>query len=108
MELLRYRDSNSSLSEQLTREEFANKKLEMLEEELDRQKNEMETEIHILLDIEAEKSRAISTLEFQLQNSESSEKNLKEKLSLLTENFLTLEEHITIMKDRLGKADFQG
>jgi hypothetical protein len=30
--------------------------LEMLAEELERQKNEMETEIRILLDIEAEKS----------------------------------------------------
>jgi hypothetical protein len=42
MELLRYRESNSALTEQLTREEFANKKLEMLEEELERQKGDME------------------------------------------------------------------
>jgi hypothetical protein len=31
-DLLRFRDSNSNLSEQLNREEFANKKLEKLEE----------------------------------------------------------------------------
>lgn len=31
-DLLRFRDNNSSLSEQLNREEFANKKLEKLEE----------------------------------------------------------------------------
>lgn len=38
-ELVRFRDGNSNLTEQLTREEFANKKLEMLAEELERQKN---------------------------------------------------------------------
>ena len=30
----------------------------------------METEIHVLLDIEAEKSRNINTIELQLRNSE--------------------------------------
>jgi hypothetical protein len=35
----------------------------MLAEELERQKSEMETEIHILLDIEAEKSENINALE---------------------------------------------
>jgi chromosome segregation ATPase len=108
VELHRGRDGNSILSEQLTKEEFANKKLEMLEEELERQKNEMEAEIHILLDIEAEKSRTISALELQLHNSEGSERQLEQKLALLTDNFLTLEEHISIMKDRLGNADFRG
>ena len=38
-ELLRFREANSVLSEQVTREEFANKKLEMLGEELERQKS---------------------------------------------------------------------
>ena len=57
------RDRNSSMSEEVTRQEFANKKLEMLAEELERQKNEMEGEIHILLDIEAEKSITIGQLE---------------------------------------------
>ena len=51
------------MSEEVTRQEFANKKLEMLAEELERQKNEMEGEIHILLDIEAEKSITIGQLE---------------------------------------------
>lgn len=108
MELLRYRESNSALTEQLTREEFANKKLEMLEEELERQKGDMEGEIHILLDIEGEKSRAIATLEFQLQDSEASEKALQQKLAVLTENFYSLEQHIAVMKDRLANADSQG
>lgn len=108
VELHRGRDSNSLLSEQLTKEEFANKKLEMLEEELDRQKNEMEGEIHILLDIEAEKSRTISTLELQLTASENSERQLEQKLAMLTDNFLTLEQHIAVMKDRLANADFRG
>jgi chromosome segregation ATPase len=68
----------------------------------------METEIHILLDIEAEKSRTISNLELQLHNSQSSERALEHKLAALTDNFLTLEEHIAVMKDRLGNADFRG
>lgn len=107
-DLLRFRDSNSSLSEQLNREEFANKKLEKLEEQLERHKSEMQTEIHILLDIEAEKSRTISTLEIQLMNSENSERALEQKLAVLTDNFYTLEEHISVMKDRLSNADFRG
>ena len=36
----------------------------------------METEIHILLDIEAEKSRTVSNLELQLHNSQNSERAL--------------------------------
>lgn len=51
LELMKLRDGNSTLTEQVTREEFANKKLEMLAEELERQRNEMESEIHVLLDI---------------------------------------------------------
>lgn len=51
LEMVKHRENNSSLTEQVTREEFANKKLEMLAEELERQRNEMEDEIHILLDI---------------------------------------------------------
>jgi hypothetical protein len=50
-EMVKHRENNSSLTEQVTKEEFANKKLEMLAEELERQRNEMEDEIHILLDI---------------------------------------------------------
>ena len=42
LELVKLRDANSSLTEQVTREEFANKKLEMLAEELERQRFEME------------------------------------------------------------------
>ena len=48
---MKLRDGNSNLTEQVTREEFANKKLEMLAEELETQRNEMEGEIHVLLDI---------------------------------------------------------
>lgn len=51
----------------------------------------MESEIHVLLDIEAEKSRTINTLEIQLRNSENTEKSLHEKLSALTDNFASLE-----------------
>lgn len=58
-------------------------------------------EIHVLLDIEADKSRNINSLEVQLQNSEASERSLQEKLTGLTENFANLESHITLMKDRL-------
>lgn len=50
----------------------------------------METEIHVLLDIEAEKSRVINSLEVQLHNSENTERCLQEKLSMLTENFASL------------------
>jgi hypothetical protein len=46
------------------------KKLEMLIEEAELQKAEMESEIRTLLDIEDEKSLALSTLETQLRNSE--------------------------------------
>lgn len=42
LEMVKHRENNSSLTEQVTREEFANKKLEMLAEELERQRNEME------------------------------------------------------------------
>jgi hypothetical protein len=41
-------------------------------------------------------------------NSENSEKALEQKLAVLTENFYTLEEHISVMKDRLSNADFRG
>lgn len=78
-------------SEQLTKEEFANKKLEMLQEALEAQRNEMEAEIHILLDIEAEKSNSIASLETQLASSSANECALEQKLAQLTENFLTLE-----------------
>ena len=61
-----------------------------------------------MLDIEAEKSRTISTLEIQLINSENSERALEQKLAVLTDNFYTLEEHISVMKDRLSNADFRG
>jgi chromosome segregation ATPase len=108
MEMRRFRDKNSSLSEQLTIEEFANKKLEMLAEELERQKNDMENEIHLILDIELEKSNDLSLLEDRLANSETSEKNLTQKLAQLTDNFLNLEGHISSMKDRLSKADLRG
>lgn len=73
----------------------------MLTDELERQKCEMENEIHVLLDIEAEKSRNINSLDVQLKNSSSTERNLHEKLALLTDNFATLEEHIAFMKERL-------
>jgi chromosome segregation ATPase len=79
--------------------------LQMLTEELEGQKCEMETEIHILLDIEAEKSRAISALQLQLRNSEATERALHDKLAVLTDNFAALEDHISIIKERLLSAD---
>lgn len=104
---MKLRDSNSALTEQVTREEFANKKLEMLAEELERQRNEMEGEIHVLLDIESEKSRTIAALEGHFQQTETSVTNLNGKLSLLTENFNALEEHISMMKDRTHNAELR-
>jgi hypothetical protein len=65
----------------------------------------MEMEIHVLLDIEAEKSRTINALEVQLCNTEASERSLQEKVVHLTENFADLEAHITLMKERLLESD---
>ena len=67
----------------------------------------MEAEIHVLLEIEADKSRTINTLEIQLRNSENHERGLHEKLQVLTDNFAALEEHIAIMKERLISTDMQ-
>lgn len=50
----------------------------------------MEGEIHILLDIEADKSKTVTTLEAQLSQSEASVANLNQKLGLLTDNFNSL------------------
>jgi hypothetical protein len=41
----------------------------------------------------------------QLRNSETTERSLHEKLSVLTENFGNLEDHIALMKERLLSAD---
>jgi septal ring factor EnvC (AmiA/AmiB activator) len=65
----------------------------------------MESEIHVLLDIEAEKSRTLNSLESQLRNTEADERTLHEKLATLTENFGRLEEHICTMKERLIATD---
>lgn len=65
----------------------------------------MEMEIHVLLDIEAEKSRTINALELQLCNSEANERSLQDKVAHLTENFAELEAHITLMKERLFDSD---
>ena len=59
----------------------------------------------MLLDIEAEKSRTINTVEIQLRNSETNERSLHQKLGALTDNFGSLEEHIAIMKERLISTD---
>ena len=58
----------------------------------------MEGEIHVLLDIEAEKSKTINYLEAQLRTSENNEKSLNDKLLLLTQNFTALEDHIALIK----------
>jgi predicted nucleic acid-binding Zn-ribbon protein len=65
----------------------------------------MEEEIHVLLDIEADKSRTVNTLESQLRNTEADERSLHDKLTVLTDNFANLEEHISIMKERLVSTD---
>ena len=75
----------------MNKEEFNKQKLLSLTEELERQKAEMEEEIHVLLDIEAEKSKNINTTEIQLRNSEATERSLHEKLTVLTDNFANLE-----------------
>lgn len=67
----------------------------------------MESEIHVLLDIQAEKSKTINYLEAQLRNSENNEKSLNDKLALLTDNFAALEDHIAVMKEKLISADAQ-
>lgn len=67
----------------------------------------MEEEIHVLLDIEAEKSKNINTTEIQLRNSEATERSLHEKLTVLTDNFANLEDHIAIMKERLISTDMR-
>ena len=41
----------------------------------------------------------------QLRNSETNEKSLNDKLVLLTENFTALEDHISVMKEKLINAD---
>ena len=61
----------------------------------------------MLLDIEAEKSRNINSLEVQLRNSEAKERSLHEKIGMLTDNFGSLEEHISLMKERLISADLR-
>ena len=104
-ELLKSREQNSVLTDKLTSCEFSNKKLEMLVEELEIQKAEMESEIRTLLDIESEKTRTINSLEVQLTNSENNERRLTDKLNVLTENFAELEDHIAIMKQKLLAAD---
>ncbi len=91
----------------MNKEEFNKQKLLSLTEELERQKAEMEEEIHVLLDIEAEKSKNINTTEIQLRNSEATERSLHEKLTVLTDNFANLEDHIAIMKERLISTDMR-
>ena len=44
----------------------------------------MEDEIHVLLDIEADKTRTIASLDSQLQQSSHSVVNLNDKLAQLT------------------------
>ena len=80
----------------------------MLAEELERQRNEMEDEIHVLLDIQGEKTRTIGALDSQLQQTEGSVANLNDKLAMLTDNFTSLEEHISVMKERLLNAQMRG
>jgi hypothetical protein len=65
----------------------------------------MESEIRTLLDIEEEKSVTLASLEIQLRNSEENEQRLMEKLTVLSENFAELENHITVMKQKLINAD---
>lgn len=62
----------------------------------------------MLLDIEADKSRTIGALDGQLGQTERSVASLNEKLALLTENFNSLEEHISVMKERLLNAEMRG
>lgn len=59
------------------------------------------------MDIEAEKSRNINSLEIMLRNAENTERNLKEKLDILTDNFANLEEHISVMKERMLSCELK-
>lgn len=104
-EHLRFRDGNAGAKEQLSRQQFSKTRLLDITEELERQKSEMEAEIHVLLDIEAEKSRSLNSMECQLRNSQTTERSLHEKLSALTDNFGSLEEHIATMKEWLISID---
>jgi predicted nucleic acid-binding Zn-ribbon protein len=76
----------------------------MIIDETELQKAEMESEIRTLLDIEDEKSQTLTTLETQLRNSEENERRLMEKLTVLSENFSELENHIAVMKQKLITA----
>jgi hypothetical protein len=63
LELSRSREANAVQNETITNNDFTIKKLEMLIEEMNLMKAEMESEIRTLLDIEAEKSATINNLE---------------------------------------------
>ena len=69
-ELGKSKDHHERLRQLAAEEQMAQKKLQVLTEELQAQKREMQTEIHVLLDIEADKSRDINSLEVTLRNSE--------------------------------------
>ena len=49
----KFRQTNAVVADHLSKEEFSKKKLMSITEELQKQKSEMEGEIHVLLDIEA-------------------------------------------------------
>ena len=47
----KFREANAIVADHLSKEEFGKKKLMSITEELEKQKCEMENEIHVLLDI---------------------------------------------------------
>jgi hypothetical protein len=47
----------------------------------------------------------LNNLEIQLRNSEDNERRLVDKLTVLGENFAELEDHISVMKQKLLHAD---
>lgn len=75
---------NSIHVEKITVCDFTIKKFEMLIEQLELQKAQMESEIRALLDIEAQKTLTLNTLEVQLRNSEENERRLMDKLTVLS------------------------
>ena len=50
----------------------------------------------------------MASYEGQIASSEHSISNLHEKLSMLTNNFTSLDEHISVMKERLMNAEMRG
>lgn len=75
--------------------------------ELQADKDEMEREIHLLLQVDCEKSALLSSLETRASIAESNEQHLHEKIKLLSEGLLKLEDNLTAVKEKLSGRDVE-